>query len=169
MSPADYDNARRRERLMKTRFAAEYARAAKTAAAPPRVLLKFGAFHTYRGLNPVRGSGIGNYVAEFAESQGAQSLHVRVIAVKGSSPIHPRVGAPAVPRQFNIENNPRSYYPPLLVSNRLQSEWTLFDLRPLRHDFNALVGASNPDLATFVFGFDMLVIVPEGTPTSEIR
>lgn len=59
-SPAEYGNDRRRERLMKTLFAANYARAARTAAAPPKVLLKFGAYHVYRGLNPVHGSGIGN-------------------------------------------------------------------------------------------------------------
>jgi hypothetical protein len=90
--PAEYGNARRRERLMKRLFAANYARAASTSAAPPKVLLKFGAYHVYRGLNPVHGSGIGNYVGEFAEGQGAQSLHIYLLAVKGSQPIHPRVG-----------------------------------------------------------------------------
>ena len=96
-SPAEYGNARRRERLMKTLFAANYARAARNAGTPPKVLLKFGAFHMYRGLNPVHGSGIGNYVAEFAEGQGAQSLHIRLLPVKGSQPIHPRVGGERPP------------------------------------------------------------------------
>ena len=105
-----------------TRRAAESFKAASTAAAPPKVLLKFGGYHVYRGLNPVHGSGIGNYVAEFAEAQGAHSLH-----------------------------------------------WTMFDLRPLRHDVSAPGGAINPDLATLVFGYDILVIVPEGTPSTEIR
>ena len=168
-SPADYDNARRRERLMKTRLAAHYARAARTAATPPRVLLKFGALHVYRGLNPVRGKGIGNYVAEFAEGQGAQSLHIRVLAVKGSQPIYPRVGQPAQLRPFNLEDDPRSHYLQPILSNRLQSDWTLFDLRPVRRDFNALKGATNPDLATLIFGIDLLVIVPEGTPATKIR
>ena len=35
---------------------------------PPKVLLTFGAYHVDPGLNPVHGSGIGNYVAEFAEA-----------------------------------------------------------------------------------------------------
>ncbi len=168
ISPPDYGNARRRERLMKRRFATEYARAARRATTNS-VLLKLGAFHVYRGLNPVGGHGIGNYVAEFAEGQGAQSLHIRLVAVKGSQPIHPRVGQPAQLRPFNIENAPRSQYLQPILSNRLQSDWTLFDLRPLRHDFNALAGATNPDLATLVFGLDMLVVVPEGTPSREIH
>jgi hypothetical protein len=169
VSPADYNNARRRERLMKTRLAADYAQAARTATTLPRVLLKFGAYHIYRGLNPVRGAGIGNYVAEFAEGQGAQSLHIRLMAVKGSHPIHPRVGQPVQLRPFNVEEDPRSHYLQPMLSNRLQSDWTLFDLRPLRHDFNALPGPTTPDLATLVFGVDMLVMVPEGTPSTEIR
>ena len=56
-----------------------------------------------------------------------------------------------------------------MLSNRLQSDWTVFDLRPLRRDFNALLGATNPDLATLVFGVDILVMVPEGTPSTEIH
>ena len=47
-SPVEYGNARRRERLMKTLFAANFARAASPAAAPLKVLLKLGAFHVDR-------------------------------------------------------------------------------------------------------------------------
>jgi hypothetical protein len=168
-SPAEYGNARRRERLMKTLFAANYARAARTAGAPPKVLLKFGAYHVYRGLNPVHGSGIGNYVAEFAEAQGAQSLHISLMAVKGSQPIHPRVGQPAQLRPFNLEDEPGSRYLQPLFSSLLGSDWTMFDLRPLRQDLNMPGGAINPDLAALVFGYDILVIVPEGRPSTEIR
>jgi len=45
--PAAYGNARHRERLMKTLFAADYEKAARGEAGPPRVLLKFGAYHVY--------------------------------------------------------------------------------------------------------------------------
>lgn len=168
-SPAEYVNARRRERLMKTLFAANYARAAPTAAAPPKVLLKFGAYHVYRGLNPVHGSGIGNYVAEFAESQGARSLHIYLMAVKGSQPIHPGVDQPAQLRPFNLADQPGFRYLQPVFSNLLGSGWTMFDLRPLRPDLNAPGGAMNPDMATLIFGYDILVIVPEGTPSTEIR
>ena len=168
-SPAEYENARRREHLMKTLFAANYARAARTSAAPPKVLLKFGGYHVYRGLNPVHGSGIGNYVAEFAEGQGAQSLHIRLLPVKGSFPIYPRVGQPAQLRPFNYADQPGSRDLQPIFSNLLPSDWTLFDLRPLRQDLASPGGAINPDLATLVFGFDILVMVPEGTPVTEIR
>jgi hypothetical protein len=79
-------------------FAANYTRAATASAAPPKVLVKLGGYHVYRGLNPVRGSGVGNCIAEFAEGQGAQSLHIRLMAVEGWQPIHPKIrSARAVP------------------------------------------------------------------------
>ena len=169
MSPADYDNARHRERLKKTQLAADYRQAATSAATPPRVLLKFGGYHIYRGLNPVRGSGVGNYVSELAEAQGVQSLHIRLMPVKGSQPIYPRVGQPAQLLPFNYDNDPGSRYLQPMLSNRLAADWTLFDLRPLRHDFNALLRGTNPELATLVFGIDLLVLVPESTPSTEIH
>ena len=119
---------------MKTLFAANYARAASNAAAPPKVLLKFGAYHVFRGLNPVHGSGIGNYVAEFAEGQAARSLHICLLAVKGSQPIRPRVGQPAQLRPFNLEDDPGFRYLQPMFGNLLQTDWTMFDLRPLRQD-----------------------------------
>jgi hypothetical protein len=168
-SPAAYGNARHRERLMKTLFAANYARAARGTTAPPKVLLKFGAFHVYRGLNPVHGSGIGNYVAEFAEAQCAHSLHIYLMPVKGSQPIRPRVSQPAQLRPFNHEDEARSRHLQPVFTSLLASEWTMFDLRPLRQDVAAPGGAIDAELATLVFGYDILVMVPEGTPSTEIR
>jgi len=124
--------------------------------------------HVYRGLNPVHGSGIGNYVSEWAEGQGAQSLHIYLLPVKGSQPIHPRVRQPAELRPFNLAEQPGFRYLQPIFSNLLGSDWTMFDLRPLRQDVNAPGGAINPDLATLVFGFDILVVVPDSTPVTEI-
>jgi len=91
------------------------------------------------------------------------------MAVKGSQPIHPGVGQPAQLRPFNHRDEPRSRYLQSMFSNLLPSDWTMFDLRPLRQDLNAPGAAMNPDLATLVFGYDILVMVPEGTPSTEIR
>jgi hypothetical protein len=168
MSPTDYDNARRRSLLMKTLFAADYAAAARTENAPPKVLLKFGAFHLYRGLNPVHGSGIGDYVAELAEGEGAQSLHIRLMPAKGTFPIRARGGRPAQTRAFNLRDDPGSVYLEPMLANLVGSDWTVFDLRPLRPGFDRL-GESSPALANLVFGIDLLVLIPEATPSTEIR
>jgi hypothetical protein len=169
--PVQYDNVRRRERLMKTRFSANYTRAEKTEAAPPKVLLKFGAFHGYRGLNPAHGSGIGNYVGELAESLGAQSLHIYVLPVKGRQPIYPRVGQPAQLAAFNFADQAGWRYLQPIFGNLLQQGWTLFDLRALRHDVAGPPGARvaiDPDLTALIFGYDILIVVPEGTPDTQL-
>jgi len=78
------------------------------------------------------------------------------------------VGEPAQLRPFNQENEPPSRYLQPVFRNLLGSDWTMFDLRPLRQDLNR-PGATDPDWATLVFGYDILVMVPEGTPSTEIR
>jgi len=138
------------------------------ASFPVLALLKFGAYHIYRGLNPVHGSGIGNYVAEFAEGQDTQSLHICVMAVRGSEPIYPRAGQPAQLLPFNLKDDPGAHYLQPMLANMLGSDWTMFDLRPLRQALNGLRAASS-ELATLVFGIDILVMVPEATPATEIR
>ncbi|HJU42562.1 MAG TPA: hypothetical protein VJ691_07085 [Vicinamibacterales bacterium] len=136
-TPPSVELIRQREQLMKTRFASEYAQLAGSGASPA-ILLKFGAFHVYRAVNPAGGFGIGNYVAGFAEKIGARSLHIQMVDTKAS------------PSTRHLQS---------IVSYRLPADWTLFDLRPLRRDFNTLAGRHNTDLATLVFGIDMLVVV----------
>ena len=154
-------SAERRSRLMQTLFAADYAAAAKAEAAPPKVMLKFGSIHLYRGLNAVHFNAIGNYVAEFANRQGAQSLHICLMAVKGSEPIYPRFGQPARLLPFNLKDDTGSSYMQPMLASMLQSGWTMFDLRPLR-------GTASPDLAALISGMDILVIIPQATPNHRL-
>jgi hypothetical protein len=55
------------------------------------------------------------------------------------------------------------------LSNLLPSDWTVFDLRPLRADLSGPGRAVDPDLATLVFGLDILVMIPEATASTEMR
>jgi hypothetical protein len=41
---------------------------------------------------------------------------------------------------------PSSRYLRSMLGNLLHPDWTMFDLRPVRQDFNAPAGATNPDL-----------------------
>lgn len=71
-----------RERLMRRLFVGYYERAA-AAGPPPRVLLKFGANHMYRGASPVQVQGLGGFVSEFAAARGAGSLSLLVLCGPG--------------------------------------------------------------------------------------
>jgi hypothetical protein len=164
--PAD---SGRRSRLMKTLFTADYDEAARSQPAAPKVLLKFGAFHIYRGHNPMHDTGIGNYVAEFAEGHGAQSVHISLMAVKGASPMFGGVGRPPRGvRPFNLQEDPRSRYLQPILANLLESDWTVFDLRPLRDDLRRRPDLVNSELAELIFGMDLLVMVPEATPSTHL-
>jgi hypothetical protein len=158
----------RRFRLMKSLFAADYAEATRSKAGEPKVLLKFGAFHVYRGFNPAHGSGIGNYVAEFADASGAESLHICVTAVKYTERIYPRIGQPARARAFNLKNDPNSRYLQPILANVLQSDWTLIDLRPLRQALREAPTMANSQLSSLLFGMDLLVVIPEATASTRI-
>jgi hypothetical protein len=156
----------RRNQLMKTLFAADYADALRSESSPPKVLLKFGAFHIYRGWNPVHESGLGNYVAEFADARGAESLHICVMAVKWSTPIYAGIGRPAVTtRTVDLKQDAASHYLEPILSNVVAADWTVFDLRPLRQTLHEIPGAASPNLANLIFGIDLLVIIPDATPS----
>jgi hypothetical protein len=47
------------------------------------------------------------------------------------------------------------------IDNRLPNAWTLFDLRKMH--FRTL-GPVDPDMERLIYGYDLLIIVPELTP-----
>jgi hypothetical protein len=168
VSPADPANAARRTQLMIRLFTANYAAATRTES-PPKVLFRFGALHIYRGLNPVHGHGIGSYIAGFAAQQHTQSLHILIVAVAGSAPGFHRIGHPQPPPQtFDIKNDP-FFYPSLepFLNHLYPSGFTVFDLRPLRADLSHQPHIS-PAVANLISGIDLLVLIPKGTPTTDL-
>ena len=89
--------------------------------------------------------------------------------IGSAQPIRPRVSQPAQLRPFNHQEEARSRYLQPVFTNLLATDWTMSDLRPLRLEAAAPGGAIDAELATLVFGYDLLVVVPEGTPSTEIR
>jgi hypothetical protein len=136
-SPADPANARRRERLMQRLFTADYDRATHPSAPLPRVLVKLGAFHVYRDVNPAGGHGLGEYLAGLAARQGGHSIHIELT------------------RERDL---------PIVLDHLVSGAWTLFDLRPLRPRLNTLPGPRQTELSTLIRGIDLLLVVPRGTP-----
>lgn len=169
LSPAVPEHARHRERVMKREFMLDYARAERQAGAPPKVMLKLGAFHVYRGVNPVGGTGIGAYIAELADQRRAQSLHIRVLPVNGVATMRSSVDQPAQVRPFDLTNDRSAAYLRPVLGHLLQTDWTLFDLRPLRPGVTRSAEAADPQWATLVSGIDILVMLPGATPSSAIR
>ena len=96
--------------------------------------------------------------------------------VKGSQPIRPRVSQPAQLRSFNHLDEARSRYLQPVFTNLLALWEQQQDpdagrglARPLRQMVAASGGAIDPELATLVFGYDILVMVADGLPSTEVR
>jgi hypothetical protein len=97
MNGSGYESNRERALLMKSYFVSDYKQATQADGAPPKVLFKFGAWHMYKGINPLRNNDMGNFVTEFADSQGTTSLHIAILGVKGSQLRFAGIGRPAQP------------------------------------------------------------------------
>lgn len=81
--PTGYENMRERERSMKTRFMEEYRRAQATGDTLPRVLLKLGHWHTYRGIYRGNVPTFGNFASELAVANGMDSFLMATWVIEG--------------------------------------------------------------------------------------
>ena len=76
---------RLRAELLKCHLLADY-RAMKTSHSAPGVLFKFGDTHMGKGFNELHQRDLGNFVAELADGEDAKSLHLFVLAARGTLP-----------------------------------------------------------------------------------
>jgi hypothetical protein len=167
---AGYVSNRERALLMKKTFEREYSRSTQAEGKPPKVLLKFGGDHTYKGFNPLRNNDLGNFVAELADGQGSSSLHILILGVKGSQLRFAGIGRPFQPANFNMVEDQDSDFPFLkpMFDNMANDGWTMFDLREMRQGFRTL-GPVDKELERLIFGNDLLVLIPQATPSQQIQ
>jgi hypothetical protein len=170
MNGSGYDSNRERALLMKANFANDYKQATQAEGAAPKVLFKFGAWHMYKGMNPLRNNDMGNFVTELADGQGATSLHIVILGVKGSQLRFAGIGRPYQAADLNLAENKDSdflFLKPMFDS--LESEgWTMFDLRALRKGFRSLEPVDK-EMERMVFGYDLMVLIPTPTPSKQIQ
>jgi hypothetical protein len=165
------DSNRLRAILMKRHFLPKYL-ALQAKQASPRVLFKFGDNHVGKGFNVLQQLDIGDFVAELADSEQAQSLHILVLGARGTHAGFTGVGKPLAHEPFVMTDDPDYKWLELAVADLLPQNsdakaqvLTLFDLRKLRFhgiDFS-------PEWRRAVYGYDLLVLIPELTPASEIE
>jgi hypothetical protein len=170
MNGSGYDSNRERALLMKSNFVTDYKQATQADGTPPKVLLKFGAWHMYTGINPLRNNDMGNFVTELADGQGGSSLHIAILGAKGSQLRFAGIGRPYQPGDFNLAEDKDSdflFLKPMF--DNLESEgWTMFDLRGLRKGFRTLEPVDE-EMERIIFGYDLLVLIPNATPSKQIQ
>jgi hypothetical protein len=170
MSSSGYESNRERALLMKSNFVNDYNQATQAEGAPPKVLFKTGAWHLYKGINPLRNNDMGNFVTELADGQGTTSLHIMILGVKGSQLRFAGIGRPYQPGDFNLAEDKDSDFLFLkpMFDNLETTGWTMFDLRGLRKGFRSLEPVDK-EMERLIFGYDLLVLIPNATPSKQIR
>jgi len=129
----------------------------------PKLLVKVGAYHAYKGVNPMRSRELGNHLAELAEAAGERSLHLLVIAGAGEQAQFAGVGRPPASVPITVAGDDGiPALAPLVEIAAQHPAWSLFDLRPLRPRYHALTVA-DPELDRLVQGFDLVLVIPKGT------
>jgi hypothetical protein len=151
-----------RAALMKKNFVAQVPPTAKA-------MFKFGAFHMFRGANPLRNLDVGNMLSELAASRGQKSLHVLALEIHGMQAAFGGVGKPSIATEVDITKQAEfADLKPLfdMAEANREAGWSLFDLRPLRGQIGKL--GIPPGLERVVVGYDLMVAIPVSTPSSDL-
>lgn len=147
----------RRARLMKRTLVTHFAEEPQA-----RVLMKFGAYHLYKGYNPLGQRDLGNFVAEHADGEGVKSLNLIVAGARGVEAGYNGVGRQVTVHNFDATTGKDSDWSKEVTlarpSDTPPGDWFLVDLRRLR---SADLEALTPEWRALIRGYDLAVVAPE--------
>ena len=129
-----------------------------------KLVVKVGANHAYKGINPLNNRDVGNFLAERAEGQGLTSLHLIVLAAKGKQLRFAGAGKPPQPAPIELDG---SAFKLLAGAGATDGSWSLFDLRSLRPGLRKLV-AGDIDMLNLINGYDFALVIPEGSASTQL-
>jgi len=162
MSGDYYKSNRQRALLMKKNFSEPFAASSQSNGVLPKVFFKFGAYHMFRGINPLHSSELGDLISEAAEANQFKSVHILVAAVKGEQLHFVGIGKPAEAAPLDLagdKDSPFLFFKPLF-DTQIENSWTLYDLRALRDGFSKY-GKIDAELERVIFGYDFVVFIPD--------
>ena len=108
----------------------------------PKVILKLGHWHVFRGIGPSRLQTLGNFVTEFATANNSDAFSVAVY-LRGS---------------WRDVSNQKGMSP--IASATDPAAWTVIDFRALRPAIHAgKFGPLNPNLLNHIYGFDAALVI----------
>ena len=137
-----YSNGFVREEQMKHLFMREYRAAEALGERNPKVLVKLGHWHVFRGQGPSHLQTLGNFVTEFATANGTEAFSVGVYL---------RGAWRDVKTQKGLD--------PIALATA-PSAWTIIDFRSLRPPVAAgQFGTLNSKLLAHIYGFDAALVL----------
>lgn len=163
LSGRNWESNRRRAEMNKHWLMHHYRAAQAAGERAPRVMIKLGYNHLYRGLNQTRQYDVGALIAQLATSEAGTSFHLLVVGGPGGE------RAQFQPQRMKYEAMPTSELPGEPFAALLFPDgWTLFDLRPLRavmHDNRHRIEVPEK-LFELAFNFDAVLVVRGATPSA---
>jgi hypothetical protein len=165
-----YESNRQRALLMKKNFSEPFAASSQSNGVLPKVFFKFGAYHMFRGINPLHSSELGNLIGEAAEANQLKSVHILIVGVKGEQLHFVGIGKPAEAAPLDLpgdKDSPFLFFKPLFDA-QVENSWTLYDLRALRDQFSKY-GKIDPELERVIFGYDFVVLIPDPKASHAIQ
>jgi hypothetical protein len=158
-----YASNRLRAQLMKRNLVDAIGR--PRLADPPRMMFKFGAFHMFRGMNPLNSAEVGNFISELAEGLGLQSTHILILGKYGQQAAFAGLNDQAHPTDFDWTKEKNLAFAAKFYEASFSDDWSVFDLRPLRPKARDW----DPAAQRLILGYDFLVIIPRGTPATNVK
>jgi len=140
-----YDSNLEREEHLKARFMTEYKAAQKSGDRLPKVVLKLGHWHVYRGIYRGNVFTFGNFLSEFAVSNGKKTFFLST-ALLGD------------PDEWRNTKGP-------WVDVVNPDKWTIIDFRPLRKYAHAKrIEDLSEGIKALLFRVDALLVIGNARP-----
>ncbi len=138
-----------REAYMKSNFVTAFQQTEAATGRPPRVFLKFGGNHAFRGFGMTNVPALGNFLAEWGHARGFRLLNIFIGCIGGEQS-DPQTGAAGACDSSELPETS------LLRPGSNDDRLVLYDLRPLRANVERV-----PDAATrrMILGFDFYLPV----------
>jgi hypothetical protein len=160
-----------RAELLKQHFLADYL-PFKQQTTAPRILFKFGDNHTGKGFSYTHELNLGDFIAELAAGEQAQSLHMFVLGAGGMHATVAGYGKPLERQPFVLSDVPDYKWLAPAVADLLPQRpavsgttLTLFDLRQLRYRGLDL----SREWEHVIYSYDLCILMPEVTVASAIE
>lgn len=128
-----------------------------------KTLFKYGANHLTRGESFLGNYDIGNLVANITESNYENSFHIMIVGESGAQG-SPFRGFPS--SKINIDEGFYLNYLKPFFKITKGNDWYIFNLKPIRKAlYKKEIEVENLNLERTIRGYDILVIIPEVTPS----
>lgn len=149
--PTGYANGFEREEQMKHLFMRQYRAAVARGESNPKVLVKLGHWHVFRGQGPSHLQTLGNFVTEFATANGADAFSLGVY-LRGT---------------WRDVTTQKGLEPIALATD--PAAWTIIDFRSLRPAIAAgRFGPLNAKLLAHIYGFDAALVLGGASPGTDL-